>query len=884
MTGAELRENFIEFFRTLGHTVVPSASLLPHQDPTLLFTNAGMVPFKRVFLGEEARAYSTAVSCQRCVRAGGKHNDLENVGHTARHHTFFEMLGNFSFGGYFKREAISYAWDFLTKRIGLEKDRLYATVYKDDEEAFQIWHHQIGLKSSRIRKFGEEDNFWAMGETGPCGPSSELIYDQGDAWGCGKPTCGVGCDCDRYMEIWNLVFMQFERDASGDLKSLPKPSIDTGMGLERLTAVAQRALTNYDTDLFRPILQRLEEETGRSYLENPASFRVIADHVRAITFLIEDGILPSNEGRGYVLRRIMRRAARHGKLLGLEEPFLYALSSVVVSEMQLAYPELRGAEEHLSKVIRAEEERFLETLDRGLQILSEEIKQLQKRRSKVLKGEVAFRLYDTYGFPIDLTETILADQGLKLDPKGFDKEMERQQGRGREAWKGSGEKGLEEAYAQLISLGLESEFVGYDRLEEESKVAALYCKGSITDEVSEGEMAWMVTEKTPFYGEGGGQIGDQGMATRREVSCQIEDTQRPIPKLLVHRVRVQKGTLRKGDSLQLSVDGIRRQRIRRNHTATHLLHAALRQVLGTHVKQAGSLVAPERLRFDFSHFSPVTREEIREVESLVNQKICENILLHPQDRSYKQALSEGALAFFGDKYDERVRVVDVPGFSKELCGGTHVDRTGDIGFLKVVSESGVAAGVRRIEGVTGEGAVEFVWKMEKEVQEVTHLLRVAPGELAVRIQKLIQTQKEKEQQIEELKRQETQAEAQDVLSNVQKIGDISVLSVEVAKQEPKHLREMAENLLKRLSSGIVVLGTRRGEKVSLVALVSADLQGRYSAKSLVNLMASVVGGSGGGRDDFAQAGGSRLEGLAEALQSVYRFVQEIKPPANVVKK
>ncbi|MBI4208957.1 MAG: alanine--tRNA ligase [Deltaproteobacteria bacterium] len=874
MRGAELRQRFLDYFQEKGHALVPSASLIPHQDPTLLFTNAGMVPFKRVFLGEERRDYSRAASYQRCVRAGGKHNDLENVGHTARHHTFFEMLGNFSFGDYFKREAIGYAWEFLTQRVGLEKERLYATVYKEDDEAFKIWNQEIGLEKSRIRRLGEEDNFWAMGETGPCGPCSELIYDQGASLSCGKTTCDVGCDCDRYLEIWNLVFMQLERDASGKLKSLPKPSIDTGMGLERLTAIVQGVPTNYDTDLFYPLLQRLERETGRSYPENPASFRVIADHARAVAFLIGDGVLPSNEGRGYVLRRIMRRAARHGKLLGLEEPFLYLLSSVVVSEMQAVYPELKGAEEHISKVIRVEEERFLETLDRGLQILSEEIKQLQKKRSRIFPGGIAFRLYDTYGFPVDLTETLLADQGFQLDSKGFEKEMVRQQGRGREAWKGSGEKGVGGAFAQLISLGLESEFVGYDRLEEETKVIALHSNGSMVEEISEGGEGLLVAEKTPFYGEGGGQVGDQGTVTGRSASCFVEDAQRPIPKLIVHRIQVQNGTLRRGDQIRLSVDGVRRQRIRLNHTATHLMHAALRQVLGTHVKQAGSLVAPDRLRFDFSHFTSMTSEEIQKVEDLVNQKISENIPLHPHSRSYKEALNEGALAFFGDKYEETVRVIEVPGFSKELCGGTHVDRTGDISFFKMTSESGIAAGVRRIEAVTGDGAVEFVREMEKEIQEAARLLKAAPNELGSRIQKLLQTQKEKEQQIEKLKRQEAQGGAPDILASAQKINGISVLSAEVSEEDPKHLREMAENLRKRLSSGIVVLGARRGEKVSLVAAVSSDLQKSYSAKELLNRVAALVGGSGGGRDDFAQAGGSRPQGLTEALQSVYRFVQE----------
>lgn len=877
MNGSELRKSFLEYFQERGHAIVPSSSLVPQHDPTLLFTNAGMVPFKRVFLGEERRDYVRAASVQRCVRAGGKHNDLENVGRTARHHTFFEMLGNFSFGDYFKEGAIQFAWDFLTGRVGLPKDRFFATIYRDDEEAFELWHKAIGLKKSRIRRFGEEDNFWTMGETGPCGPCSELVYDQGSAFGCGKVDCDVGCDCDRYLEIWNLVFMQYEKGPSGKVEPLPKPSIDTGMGLERLAAVVAGVATNYDTDLFRPLFDGLEEWVGRPYgeEETKVSFQVIADHVRAITFLINDGVLPSNEGRGYVLRRIMRRAARHGKLLGLHEPFLFRLSTVVVSTMGSVYPELQGSEEHIAKVIRAEEERFLETLDRGLRVLSGEIEQLKKQKKGRLPGEIAFQLYDTYGFPLDLTETILKDHGFQLDQKGFEMEMQRQQERGREAWKGSGEEGLEVAYKGLLALGLKSEFVGYERLEEETEILALVHDGAVVDQVSKGERALLVTRKTPFYGEGGGQVGDTGEAVGDSVSCAIEDTQRLLPSLIVHRVRVKEGTLRRGAKIRLKVDQVRRQRIRLNHTATHLLHTALRQILGKHVKQAGSLVAPDRLRFDFTHFSPLTDEEVEKIEDLVNQEIRENIPLNPHYRPYKEALKEGALAFFGDKYEETVRVLEIPGFSKELCGGTHVDATGDIGLFKVISESGIASGVRRIEAVTGEGAIAQMRRIERGLRKVAELLKSSPNEVVVRVQKLLQAQKEKDRQIEKLKRHGSQESIQDLLKQVRKIGGVSVLATRVHEQDPKLLRELAEDLCRRIEPGIVVLGSQREKKVSLVAVVSSKIQKEHSAKKLLQKIALQVGGSGGGRDDMAQAGGNRPEFLTDALQSVYQSVQEV---------
>ncbi|MBI2371006.1 MAG: alanine--tRNA ligase, partial [Deltaproteobacteria bacterium] len=686
MSAHELRQAFLRFFQDRGHTIVPSSPLVPKGDPTLLFTNAGMVQFKAVFLGHEPREYTRATSCQKCVRAGGKHNDLENVGHTARHHTFFEMLGNFSFGDYFKAEAVVYAWEFLTGTLGLPADRLYVTIFREDEEAWRLWQEKVGVPADRIYRMGEQDNFWAMGDTGPCGPCSEVLIDQGPELSCGRPTCGVGCDCDRYLELWNLVFMQFERDEQGGLTPLPKPSIDTGMGLERVAAVLQGVKSNYETDLFTPILRFLERTAHVRYGEEPAtdvSLRVIADHARAMTFLIADGVVPSNEGRGYVLRRIMRRAARHARRLGLEEPVLFQASGVVVDEMQGAYPELVDQRHHVARMIKEEEERFGQTLDTGLRILGEEMAAARARGEHSLSGAVAFKLYDTFGFPLDLTEDIAREQGLGLDQAGFEREMAAQRERSRRAWKGSGEQAVAEIYRVVARQGVTSEFVGYDRVREMARLLRVLRHGERVQAAAEGDRVELIVDRTPFYPEGGGQVGDAGRLRGPGGIVRIETTTQPLPGLVVHHGVVERGSVREGEDVHIEVDEERRQDTALNHSATHIVHAILRSVLGEHVKQSGSLVAPDRLRFDFTHFSPIREEELAFIEDSVNDRIRENARVQTQVMGFDDALRSGALAFFGDKYGDRVRVVQIGDFSRELCGGTHVHQTGDIGLFKL---------------------------------------------------------------------------------------------------------------------------------------------------------------------------------------------------------
>jgi len=676
MTGKEIREKFLHYFAERGHAIVSSSSLIPHNDPTLLFANAGMNQFKDLFLGLEKRDYVRACSSQKCVRAGGKHNDLEQVGRTARHHTFFEMLGNFSFGDYFKKDAIAYAWEFLTRELGLDKDRLYVTVYKDDDEAAEIWHRQEGVPTERIYRFGEKDNFWSMGDTGPCGPCTEIFWDHGPGVGCGKPDCAVGCDCDRYMEIWNNVFMQFNRDAKGNMTPLPKPSVDTGMGLERIATVLQGVKTNYDTDLLQGIIRYTARLGGKEYGADPkddVSLRVIADHARAVTFLICDGILPSNEGRGYVLRRIMRRAARHGKMLGFAEPVLYRTVEAVTAIMADAYPELLEREEYIRKVVKAEEERFAETLDRGLAILNEEIGSLRRNGRTEIPGETLFKLYDTFGFPVDLTADIVESDGFTVDEAGFNACMERQREQAREHWKGSGEEGVGEVFKTLYNQGMRTAFTGYEGQTDYSTISAIVTVGGNqpVTEAKTGAEVEIITESTPFYGASGGQVGDTGTISSGSAHIQIIDTKRPYPDLIVHVGVVEKGTLRTGDAVDLKVESSERAATARNHTATHLLQTALKEVLGDHVKQAGSLVTPDRLRFDFTHFSPMTAEELRRVEELVNGFVMDNAEVSSREMSVAAAMDSGATALFGEKYGDRVRVVKV-GVSAELCGGTHV--------------------------------------------------------------------------------------------------------------------------------------------------------------------------------------------------------------------
>jgi alanyl-tRNA synthetase len=879
MTGKEIRAQFFSFFQSKGHTLVESSNLVPKNDPTLLFTNAGMNQFKDTFLGLEKRDYVRAVSSQKCVRAGGKHNDLENVGRTARHHTFFEMLGNFSFGDYFKKEAIGFAWEFLTVQMGLSKDRLYVTVYTDDDEAADIWHLQEGVPRERIYRFGEKDNFWSMGDTGPCGPCTEIFWDNGPGTGCGSEDCAVGCDCDRYMEIWNNVFMQFNRDKDGTLNPLPKPSVDTGMGLERISAVMQGVTSNYDTDLLQGIIRHIETLCGKKYRDpekgdtekDDVSMRVIADHARATTFLICDGVLPSNEGRGYVLRRIMRRAARHAKMLGVGEPLLYRVVDAVNLMMGDAYPELLERESYVKKVIFAEEERFSETLDRGLAILNEETACLKAAGETVISGEVVFKLYDTFGFPVDLTADIVEAEGFALDEDGFALCMERQRVKARENWKGSGAEGLAAIYKELHGSGIRTSFLGYTQDTAFSPISAIIRDGLLVKEANEGEEVEVVTAATPFYGESGGQAGDTGTISTGLGHLKVTHTSRPFTDLIVHHGTVVNGSLGVGEAADLKVDVPSRLAAARNHTATHLLQSALRQVLGDHVKQAGSLVAPDRLRFDFTHFSPMTPAELRQVEILVNGYVMANAPVEAREMAAAEALAGGATALFGEKYGDVVRVVRVGEVSSELCGGTHVHSAGDIGLFKIISEVGIAAGVRRIEAQTGAGALALVHALEDEQRAIAALVKSDAGAVLDRVDKLVAAQRELQRELETLQGRLNASKSADLIQQVREIGGIKVLSVKV-DGDAKGLRELSDSLKERLGSGIVVLGAADGVKASLLVAVTSDLTGRFKAGDLIKAIAPIVGGNGGGKPELAQAGGSKPEHLAEALEAVYRIV------------
>ncbi|GAB4251931.1 alanine--tRNA ligase [Deferrisoma sp.] len=874
MTGNEIRKAFLDYFASKGHRVVASSSLVPQNDPTLLFTNAGMVQFKDVFTGQERRDYARATTCQKCLRVSGKHNDLENVGRTARHHTFFEMLGNFSFGDYFKREAIRFAWEFLTEHMKLDPDRLWVTIYEEDDEARDLWLQETPVPAERIVRCGAKDNFWAMGDTGPCGPCSEIHYDQGPGiYPCPDPDrCGPECDCDRFLELWNLVFMQFERAADGTMTPLPKPSIDTGMGLERVTAVVQGVHSNYDTDLFRPIIDFTANLAGVPYgraEESDVSLRVVADHIRATTFLIADGVLPSNEGRGYVLRRIMRRAMRHGRMLGFEEPFFHKVSGVVIDQMEGAYPELSDKREYIAKVILHEEERFSRTLDRGLQILEEEVARLAARGETVIPGDVVFRLYDTYGFPVDLTADIVRDRGFTLDEAGFEAEMEAQREKARASWKGSGEEAVAGVYRDLRSAGVATRFVGYETLEAETPVLALVRDGDRVAEAREGEAVEVVLADSPFYGESGGQVGDTGSLEADGVYVRVEDATKPFPDLIVLKGVVTRGTLREGDRVVARVEAGARFATAQNHSATHLLHAALRQVLGDHVKQAGSLVAPDRLRFDFTHFAPMTAEEIREVERRVNRWIQANHPITVSEESFDEARRQGVMALFGEKYGDRVRVVRMGEVSAELCGGTHASRTGDIGLFKIVSEGGVAAGVRRIEAATGDRALERVFAMEDALAEAAALLRANPDEVPEKVRRALERTKELEREISSLRSQLAGGAARDVLAQAREIDGVRVLATRVPAADPKALREFADGLRDRIRSGIVVLGAEAEGKALLLVAVTKDLTKRVRAGDLIKPLAEKVGGRGGGKPELAQAGGPDPSGLDKALEAAY---------------
>ncbi len=873
LKGKEIRKLFLDYFARHGHEIVPSSPLVPADDPTLLFTNAGMVQFKKVFLGQEERPYKRAASCQKCVRAGGKHNDLENVGYTARHHTFFEMLGNFSFGDYFKREAIAFAWEFLTKELELPVERLYVTVYQDDDEAALLWKEIAGLPAERIIRLGEADNFWAMGDTGPCGPCSEIIFDQGPEVGCRRPDCQVGCDCDRYLELWNLVFMQYERDENGRLSPLPRPCIDTGMGLERITATIQGVKTNFDCDLFAGLMAKIGALTGLHYGENSkhdVAFRVIADHSRASAFLIADGVLPSNEGRGYVLRRIIRRAVRFGRVLGLEKPFLYETALVVVEEMGDVYPELLRAKQTIEKILLLEEERFRETLERGLALLEEELRKLSARAEKVIPGEFIFKLYDTYGFPYDIVRDIALERGFSLDMAGFEREMKKQRERSRKHWKGELAK-APEAFRKLLEAGLGKTFVGYETTEAEAEVLALVREGQEVAEVREGEEAEAVFSKTPFYGEAGGQVGDTGLVIGPSGQAEVLDTYR-LGDLFIHKLRLKTGFLRRGETVKLSVFSSRRAAIARHHTATHLLHAALRHILGDHVHQAGSLVAPDRLRFDFTHFEPLKFEEIFAIEDLVNARIRDDLPVEVKIMSYKEAVDQGAMALFGEKYGEEVRVIQIGSFSMELCGGTHVRHTGEIGFFKIVSEGSVSAGIRRLEAVAGEAAVNFVHELERERERLAAKLKTSPAELEKRLDGFLKRVKELEQEIETLRRQLARGGLEGLLQKVREINGIKVLAAQVEAKDAKTLREMGDFLRERLGSGVVILGAKSNGKAQLLAMVTKDLAGKIHAGEIIQELANLIGGRGGGRPEMAQGGGPKIEALSQALDKAQEIV------------
>jgi alanyl-tRNA synthetase len=874
MTSDEIRRAFLNYFEERGHRAVRSSSLIPQNDPTLLFTNAGMVQFKGVFLGEETRDYKRATTSQKCVRAGGKHNDLEIVGKTARHHTFFEMLGNFSFGDYFKKEAIEMGWDLLIRQWGLPAEKMWITIYLDDDEAFHLWR-RVDVAADRIVRLGEKDNFWAMGETGPCGPCSEIVIDQGEGVGCGRADCRVGCDCDRFLELWNLVFMQFNRDSEGRLRPLAKPSIDTGMGLERISAILQGVKSNYETDLFNPIFEEFQRISRISYGEDPRSdisLRVIADHSRAATFLISDGVLPSNEGRGYVLRRIMRRAMRHGKLLGINGPFLHQVSSKVVDLMKGAYPELRETEAFVSKVIENEEGRFSETLDSGLKILREELEQLEKGERKVLSGEVAFRLYDTFGFPLDLTTEILQERGMSFDEEGFRAQMEEQKQKSKQAGLGISEGKMKEVYRRLANEGMKAAFLGYEETQCESKILRLIKGDEVVPFAVEGDEVEVVTEETPFYGEAGGQVGDRGVIFHEEFSLEVENTIKPAEGLIVHQTRVKRGKVREGLLAVLRVDGERRRAITLNHTGTHLLQAVLREVLGDHVHQAGSLVSPERLRFDFTHFAPMGKEELERVEALVNQKIRENLEAKTKIMDVEEALQTGAMALFGEKYGEKVRVVMVSDFSIELCGGTHSSRTGDIGLFKIVSESGVAAGVRRIEALTGEGAYRFIKEEEKELWEIASSLKSVPGELSSKIERLLERQRGLERELSSFQDKLAHQELSNLLPFIKEVRGVKVLSAKVDGKDIKRMREFVDQLKGKIGSGIILLGGESQNRVSLILGVTSDLTHRFNANELIKKIALHVGGTGGGRPDFAQAGGTDPQKLEEALRAIDELI------------
>jgi alanyl-tRNA synthetase len=867
MKSSEIRTRFLEYFKRQGHTIVASSPLVPGNDPTLLFTNAGMVQFKDVFLGQDKRPYVRATTSQRCVRAGGKHNDLENVGYTARHHTFFEMLGNFSFGDYFKRDAIRFAWELLTKEFGLDGSRMWITVYQTDDEAYDIWANEIKVPKARIARIGDKpggqkfqsDNFWQMGDTGPCGPCTEIFWDHGPGIPGGPPGA-ADADGDRYIEIWNLVFMQFNRDDSGAMHPLPKPSVDTGMGLERIAAVLQGVHSNYEIDLFQDLIKAAAKVTGATDLAS-SSLRVIADHIRACSFLITDGVIPGNEGRGYVLRRIIRRAIRHGYKLGQTKPFFHKLVADLARVMGDAYPELREAQQRVTEVLKQEEERFAETLENGMKVLESAL----HREDRMLDGEAVFQLYDTFGFPVDLTADIARERGVMIDHAGFEEAMQRQRERARAASKFNMHAGVEYT-------GQPTEFHGYETLRLEAKIVALYRGGSQVQSIDTGDEGVVVLDRTPFYAESGGQVGDRGEISSGNGSFTVADTQKIQAEVFGHKGTVKAGRLSVGDAVTAQVDAAKRARTAYNHSATHLMHAALRRVLGAHVSQKGSLVDADRTRFDFSHHAPMTAEEVRTVENLVNHEIRENHAVETKRMKYDDAIKAGAMALFGEKYGDEVRVLSMGDFSTELCGGTHVRRTGDIGLFKIVSESGVASGIRRVEAVTANGALAWVHEQESKLTQAAQVLKAQPQELNQKLGQMLENIKSLEKELSRLKSKLASSQGDELADQAVEVGSARVLAAKLDGADAKTLREAMDKLKGKFKSAAIVLGAVEGDKVTLIAGVTSDLIAKVKAGELVNFVAQQVGGKGGGRPDMAQAGGTQPDKLPAALESVASWV------------
>ena len=878
MDSREIRHQFLDYFKSHGHEIIESSSLIPKDDPTLLFTNAGMVQFKSLFLGEEKRGYSRAATSQKCVRAGGKHNDLENVGYTPRHHTFFEMLGNFSFGDYFKEEAILWAWELLTDVYKLPANRLHVSVYKDDDQAYRIWEDEIGIPAERIVRLGGKDNFWAMGDIGPCGPCSEIHIDQGPAMGCGNPDCAPGCDCDRYLEIWNLVFTQYNRSADGQLTPLPKPNIDTGMGLERLAAVVQGKTSNYGSDIFRSLINRIEDLSEKNYgadKKHDVAFRVISDHARAVAFLIGDGVMPSNEGRGYVLRRIIRRAVRFGHVIGLTNTFLCPVCTHVIETMGQDYPDLMRSQRLIEGIVENEEKRFADTLRFSLNVLDEEINKLRGEGLCAIPGDVAFKLYDTYGLPIDIVEDVARAENLSVDMDSYENAMSRQRSLSQESWKGSGEEAIPEAYRNLIGQGMTTQFVGYGSLVSKASVIAILVDGKEVTTGNAGGQAEVVLDRTPFYGKSGGQVGDAGSFLKGHAEFEVTDTLKIDQGLIIHKGHFMQGRISVGDVIEAQVNASKRRATECNHSATHLLHKALREVLGDHVKQAGSLVSPSRLRFDFSHFTQVNQEHLMEVEGLINRYIRSNLPIHTEEMTKDEAMKTGAMAIFEERYGETVRLVNIgDGKSMELCGGTHTRSTGNIGLFRIVSESAVAANVRRIEALTGSKAIEYDQNQDKQLKVAASLLKTSPDKVTERLESLLADNKAKDKKIQALKTKLLAKKSEGMLSDIREINGVKLLARELEVSSQKELRESADKIRDKLGSGIVLLGAKDRDKVMLICMVTKDLTSRFKAGDIIRQLSGIIGGKGGGRPDMAQGGGNRPERLAEALGALEAIMEQ----------